>query len=151
MLFLNRVTYYTPQKSIRWNNTWENTSVIRQYLPPVTRTLLLICTYLFFTQEITSSRITYSCTYTQIFTNCSHNCFCLLVHLYCTILYCHPLCLSCKVQLSCMFVSFTYPSHLCIYFLSNIVSLLIHFTCFPLNHPITLFNTTCIIIKTPHM
>ena len=41
-------------------------------------------------------------------------------------------CIVCLFQLSCMFVSFTCPSTLCIFFLSSRVSSLFHFTC-PLN------------------
>ena len=80
----------------------------------VTQTLLLIWMNLLFTliKEITTSIIAYNCTHIHIFTICSLNRFCLLVHLYCTILYCHPLYLCCEVQLSCMFVSFTCPSPL---------------------------------------
>ena len=92
-------------------------------------------------KEITTSRIVYNCTHIHIFTYCSHNCFCLLDHLYCTILYCHPLYLSCEVQLS---KSFVFSS-----FVQSCV-LVIHFTCKSSTlSPITLFNTTCIIVRTP--
>ena len=134
-------------------------------ISPVTLAPSLSFIHLLFTliKEITTSRIAYNYTHIHIFTNCSRNCFCLLVvHLYCTILYCHPFYLSCEVQLSCMFVSFTCPSPclyrslahvlvcivhlskslfvsftcpspLCIPFLSSISSSLFHFTCSPLN------------------
>ena len=72
--------------------------------------------------------ITYYHIFTQMFFS---------VHLYCTILYCHPLYLCCEVQLSCMFVSFTCPSPclyrslvqvlVCIVHLSK--SLFVSFTC----------------------
>ena len=99
--------------------------VCNEAISPVTLTLSMICINLLFTliKEITTSRIAYNYTHIHIFTNCSCNCFCFRVNLYCTILYCHPLYLSCEVQLSCMFVSFTCPSPLCFLPFSSLVSL----------------------------
>ena len=109
-------------QSLTLNNSVldEGRSPCNEVISPVTLTLSMICINLLLTliKEITTSRIAYNYTHIHIFTNCS--CNCLVVHLYCTILYCHPLYLLVKFScLVCLYRSLVQV--LCVFFLCPVL------------------------------